>query len=161
MPDLSHLFSITTHPLELVVRGTAMYWFLFLLFRFVLRRDMGSIGVADVLLVVVIADASQNALAGSYQSITEGCILVATIAGWNWLLDFASYRVPALRKVLEAKPLILVLDGKMVRRNLRAEMITTDELMAKLREEGVERLEDVRKATMESDGEISVIRKNA
>lgn len=83
MPDWGALFSIGVQPLELVVRGTAMYWFLFLLFRFVLRRDVGSIGIADVLLLVLIADAAQNAMAGSYESITEGCLLVATIVGWN------------------------------------------------------------------------------
>ena len=80
MIDLAALFRITVDPLEIVVRGTVMYWFLFALFRFVLRRDVGSIGIADVLLVVLIADASQNAMAGGYASITDGCLLVATIA---------------------------------------------------------------------------------
>lgn len=158
MPDLGSLFEITVHPAELILRGTVMYWFLFLLFRFVLRRDMGSIGVADVLLLVIIADASQNALAGGYQSITDGMILVATIASWNWLLDWAGYRFPVLRQLLEAKALPLVRNGRVIRRNLRSEMITTDELMAKLREHGIEKLEQVKMATMESDGEISVIK---
>lgn len=161
MPDFGQLFAFTTHPLELVVRGTVMYWFLFLLFRFVLRRDMASIGVADVLLLVLIADASQNAMSGGYESITEGFILVGTIAGWNRLLDIAAYRVPALRRVLEAKPLVLVQDGKLMRRNLRKELITIDELMAKLREEGVDQLQGVKTVTMESDGEISVIKKKS
>ena len=71
MIDLAALFRITVDPLEIVVRGTVMYWFLFALFRFVLRRDVGSIGIADVLLVVLIADASQNAMAGGYASITD------------------------------------------------------------------------------------------
>ena len=55
--DLASLFSFHVSPLELVVRGSLIYWFLFLLFRFVLRRDVGSVGIADVLLVVLIADA--------------------------------------------------------------------------------------------------------
>ena len=50
-------------PLELVVRGTAVYWFLFLLFRLVLRRDVGALGLADVLVVVLMADAIQNGMA--------------------------------------------------------------------------------------------------
>jgi NTE family protein len=108
VPDWGALFSIGVQPLELVVRGTAMYWFLFLLFRFVLRRDVGSIGIADVLLLVLIADAAQNAMAGSYESITEGCLLVATIVGWNWLMDFATWRFASLRRLLEPRPLPLV-----------------------------------------------------
>jgi uncharacterized membrane protein YcaP (DUF421 family) len=158
VPDLGSLFELTVHPAELVLRGTLMYWFLFLLLRFVLRRDIGSIGIADILLLVLLADAAQNAMSGEYESITDGCILVATIAGWNWLLDLAAYRIPALRRVLEAQPVPLVRDGKLMRRNLRHEMITVDELMSKLREQGIEDLDKVKAATMESDGEISVIK---
>ncbi|MEO5669811.1 MAG: YetF domain-containing protein [Ramlibacter sp.] len=160
MPDIASIFSLTVNPLELVLRGTAMYWFLFLLLRFVLRRDVGSIGIADVLLLVLLADAAQNAMAGGYQSVTDGVILVGTIAGWNWILDMAAFRFPPLRKVLEAKPLQLVVDGRVLRRNLRKEYITDDELMAKLRENGIETVADVKVATMESDGEITVIKRD-
>jgi uncharacterized membrane protein YcaP (DUF421 family) len=158
MPDLSAIFELTVSPLELIVRGTMMYWFLFLLLRFVLRRDVGSIGMADVLLIVLIADAAQNGMAGAYESVTEACILVSTIAAWNWLLDLAAYRIPAVRRVLEAKPLPLVRNGRLMHRNLRRELISRDELMSVLRQHGVERLAQVKLATMESDGEISVIR---
>ena len=153
------MFELTVNPAELVLRGTAMYWFLLLLFRFVLRRDVGSIGIADLLLLVLVADASQNAMAGGYESVTDGVILVATIAGWNWLLDFATYRFPALNRLIQAKPLPLVRNGRLVRRNMRHEFITMDELMAKLREQGVETLDEVKIARMEGDGEISVIKK--
>jgi uncharacterized membrane protein YcaP (DUF421 family) len=160
VPDLSSLLELTVDPGELVLRGTLMYWFLFLLLRFVMRRDIGSIGVADVLLIVLIADASQNAMTGGYESVADGFVLVATLAGWNWLLDYLSYRFMSVRRLVEPKPLALVRDGKMLRRNLRRELITTDELMANLREHGIDKLEDVKLATMESDGEISVIGKS-
>jgi uncharacterized membrane protein YcaP (DUF421 family) len=107
---------------------------------------------------VLIADAAQNAMAGGYQTVTEGIILVSTIAGWNWLLDMVAYRFQSVRRLIEARPLPLVRDGKLMRRNLRHEMITVDELMAKLRERGVEGLDQVKSVTMESDGEISVIK---
>ena len=158
MLDLASLFEITVDPLELVLRGTVMYWFLFLLLRFVLRRDIGSIGIADVLLLVVIADAAQNAMSGGYESITEGIILVGTIAAWNWGLDLLAYRFRSVRNLLEAKPMELVRDGKLLRRNMRREYITSDEIMAKLREHGIDKLEAVKVATMESDGEITVIK---
>ena len=83
-------------------------FFFFLLFRFVLRRDVGSIAIADILLLVLIADASQNAMAGGYTTVAEGCVLVATIAGWNYLLDWASYRFRVVRRLVEAPPLPLV-----------------------------------------------------
>ncbi len=161
MPDLYALLELSMNPLELVVRGTLMYWFLFLLFRFFLRRDVGSIGIADVLLLVLIADASQNAMAGGYETVSDGIVLVATIASWNWLFDWAAFRFEWMRRFLAAKPLQLVIDGKMQRRNLRKEMISQDELMAALREQGIDALEKVRLATMESDGVITVVKNDA
>jgi uncharacterized membrane protein YcaP (DUF421 family) len=157
MPDFGSLFELSLNPLELVLRGTLMYWFLFLLFRFVLRRDVGSIAIADVLLLVLIADASQNAMAGGYESVADGMVLVATLAGWSWLIDFLVFRFPVLRALMQAKPLRLVENGRILRRNLRKEMISHDELMTALRGAGVERLEQVKLAVMESTGEISVI----
>ncbi len=157
MLDLAPIFELTVHPVEIVIRGTVTYWFLFLLLRFVLRRDMGSVGIADLLLLVLIADAAQNAMSGGYESVTDGFILVGTIAGWNWLLDMLAYRFLSVRRLMEAKPIELVRAGKLMRRNMRREMITVDELMAKLRAHGVEQLEQVKTATMESDGEITVV----
>lgn len=154
--DFAALFTLSMSPLELVARGTAVYWFLFLLFRFVLRRDTGSIGVADVLLLVLIADASQNAMAGGYESVLDGMVLVGTIAGWNWLIDWVAYRSAPLRRWIEPPAVVLVRDGRPLLRNLRKEMISRDELMAKLHENGFESLDDVKMARMESGGEITV-----
>jgi len=158
MPDIASLLELSMNPLELIVRGSLMYWFLFLLFRFVLRRDVGSIAIADVLLLVLIADASQNAMAGGYETVSDGIVLVLTIAGWNWLFDYLAFRFIWIRRMLEAKPLTLVVDGKVNRRNMRKEMISQEELMSTLREKGIEKLEQVKRATMESDGEISVVK---
>lgn len=158
MNELAELFRLSVDPLELVVRGTAMYWFLFLLFRFVLRRDVGSIAIADVLLLVLIADAAQNAMAGGYKSITDGIILVGTIAGWNYLVDLLAFRFEVLHRVLEAPPLLLVRSGRMLRANMRRELMTVDDLMAELREHGIQDLSEVKAAYMESGGEVSVLR---
>lgn len=154
------LFGIRTSLLELIVRGTAMYWALFFLFRFVIRRDVGAVGIADVLLIVLIADAAQNGMAGDYDSVTEGIVLVATLAGWNVLLDMLSYWSPTFAKLTQPGPLGLVENGRMLRRNMRQEWITEAELMTKLREQGVKDLQEVERACMESDGSVSVIKRS-
>lgn len=156
--DLIDLFRFEMSPLELVVRGTAMYWFLFLLFRFVLRRDPGSIAIADVLLLVLIADASQDAMTGGYRTIAEGMVVVATIAGWNYLLDWSCYRFDAVRRFVEPKPLLLVRRGRILRENLRKELLTIDDLLSKLRANGIDDVSKVKSAHMEADGQISVVR---
>lgn len=151
------MFDITVPLWELVLRGSATYWFLFLIFRFVLRRDVGSLAIADVLLLVLIADASQNAMSGGYQSLTEGAVVVSTIVGWNFLLDWASYHLPQLRKLAEPPPLKLVHHGRILHRNMRKEFLTKDDLYSKLREHGIETLTTVKAAYMEADGEVTVI----
>lgn len=158
MPDWSELFGFSVPPLELVVRGTAMYWFLFLLFRVFMRRDAGALGIADVLLIVIIADASQNAMAGEYKSVTDGMLLVATICGWNVLLDWAAWRWRAMEKLIEPRQLILVKNGEIQYRNLRKQLMTEAELMAKLREHEVSKLRQIRRAYLESDGTVTVIK---
>lgn len=159
--DLAEIFRFSLHPAELVIRGTAMYWFLFLIFRFALRRDVGSIGIADVLLIVLIADASQNAMAGEYRSVADGAVLVATLVGWNVLMDWAAFRFDALARVMEAPPLLLIHHGRIVHRNLRREFLKVEELQAELRKQGVDDLAQVRAAYMESDGHISVLKYGA
>lgn len=144
---------------EILLRGTCIYWGLFLLFRFVLRRDVGAVGIADILLLVIIADAAQNAMAGEYKSITEGLLLVATIAAWNLLLDWLSYQFRGMDRLVKPQVLPLVRHGRVLRQNLGRELMTVDDLMSKLRQQGIYKLDEVRHACMESDGEISVIKR--
>ena len=155
---MSEWFALTVSPWELIVRGTIVYLGLVLALRFLLRRDPGSMSTADILFIVLIADAAQNAMAGDYKSLGDGLVLVGTLVGWNVFLDWASYRSKAVRRVLEAPAVPLITDGKWLRRNLRREWITTDEVRAKLREQGIERIEEVKAAYLESSGELGVIR---
>ena len=157
--DWGEIFGISVSPLELIIRGTAMYLFLFLLFRVVVRRRVGAIGMADILILVIIADAAQNAMSGEYKSVTEGAILVGTIMFWNVAIDWLNFRVPALRPWLEPPPLLLIQNGRILRRNLRHEYVTEDELKAKLREKGVKEYSEVAEAHMESDGSVSVLKR--
>ena len=157
--ELMSLFAISVSPLELIVRGSVMYWFLFLIFRFILRRDVGSIAISDVLLLVIVADASQNAMAGQYETITDGMILVATIVGWNYLLDWAAFRFEGVHRLLSAPKLPLIRHGRILHRNLRQEFLNMDDLMSELRKQGIESVRDVKHAYMEGDGKISVLRR--
>jgi uncharacterized membrane protein YcaP (DUF421 family) len=155
---IADLFRIHVSVPELVLRGTLVYWLLFLIFRFILRRDVGAVGIADILLLVIVADAAQNAMSGGYDTFAEGAILVLTIVAWNWLLDMLSYRFAVVRRFSNPQRLTLIQKGIPLRRNLRREYITMNELEEKLREQGIEHMSDVRMAYLEGDGQISVIR---
>jgi uncharacterized membrane protein YcaP (DUF421 family) len=157
--DWQALFGFSVSPLELIVRGTVMYLALFLLFRVVIRRRIGAVGMADVLILVIIADAAQNGMSGEYRSITDGIVLVSAILAWNVLIDWLTYKLPAAQKLLEPPPLLLIDDGRILRRHLRMEFISDEELKSKLREHGVTDPREVRKAYMEPDGAVTVIKR--
>jgi uncharacterized membrane protein YcaP (DUF421 family) len=157
--DWRQLLVPTGNPLELVLRASAMYLLILAGFR-LFRRDAGSLSVSDLLVVVLIADAAQNGMAGEYKSLTEGAIVVGTIFAWNYLLDWLAYRWRVVNWLLHPPALLLVHNGQILARNLRAELITRDDLRQQLREQGVDDIRTVKKCYLESDGKISVIRQD-
>jgi uncharacterized membrane protein YcaP (DUF421 family) len=157
--DWARIFGSDTPLLEIFVRGTAVYLSLFLLLRFVMRREAGALGLTDLLVIVLIADAAQNAMADDYHSVTDGVFLVMVILGWSFLLSWLASRHAFWRRVVLPPRVQLVRDGQILRRNLDRELITEEELMGELRGHGIDKLDKVRAAYMESDGMISVIRR--
>jgi uncharacterized membrane protein YcaP (DUF421 family) len=157
--DWHELLVPTVSLLELVLRGSAIYLGILVLMR-VLRREAGELSTADLLVVVLVADAAQNAMTSEYHSITEGAVLVATIFGWNYLLDWLAFRYPRIHSLLHPAPLLLVKDGQVQRRNLRSEMLTLADLKAQLREQGVAEVAQVKRCFIEPDGRLSVIKQS-
>jgi uncharacterized membrane protein YcaP (DUF421 family) len=157
--DWPEMWNLTVSPLELFLRGSVMYWFIFIAFRTFMRRDMGSIAISDILFLMLVADAAQNAMAGEYRSLTDGMILLATLLAWNIAVDWLAYSSPAARRLLSPRTILLVRNGTVIRPNLRKQFITEEELQAKLRENGVEDLAQVKEAYMEADGAVSVLKR--
>jgi uncharacterized membrane protein YcaP (DUF421 family) len=155
--DWQHFFLPSVALAELILRGSLIYLGIFALMRFVLKREAGTIGLPDLLMTVLVADAAQNAMAAEYHSITEGAVLIATIVFWNYALDWLGHRFPRVERLLHPPPLPLVKDGRLLRRNMRQELITEEELMSHLRQHGIAELAQVKEAYMEGDGQISVI----
>jgi uncharacterized membrane protein YcaP (DUF421 family) len=158
--DWNSVFVPTVSLLEIVLRGTLVYLLLFFVLR-VLRREAGALGISDLLVVVIIADAAQNAMSSEYKSVTEGAVLIGTIIAWDYLLDWLGYSFPAFGRLLRPAALPLVKDGKALRQNMRKEMVSMEELMSMLREGGVEHISEVKRCYLEGDGHISVIKKDS
>jgi len=150
-------FTPTQPLLETVLRGTILYLALVLLLRVALKRQAGQLGMTDLLVLVLLGDASQNAMAGSYTSVTDGLLLVLTLVFWSYALNWLGYRYRPIAWLLTPRPLPVVRDGRMLRRNMRRELITDDELMSQLRLQGVDDIAGVREASVEGDGRVSVI----
>ena len=150
-----------THSLfEMVIRGTVMYFIIFGLMRVVMKRQSGGIGTTDVLVVVLLAEVAGNGFSADYRSMTEGAVLVGTVLFWSYSIEWLAHRFAFLERLLRPQTVLLVEDGRMLRKNMRAELVTQEELMAQMRENGVEDIEEVKRACMEADGTISVITKS-
>jgi len=155
--DLKALFELDTPVLEIILRGTVTYLLVFLLLRTVVKQAVGGVNLADILLIVMIADAAQNAMAGTYESISDGLILVATLAFWSWTIDWLSVHVSFVGRLTHPMPIEIVKDGAELKRAMRKEMITHEELMSQVRLAGAETIDEVRRAWVEGNGEISIV----
>jgi uncharacterized membrane protein YcaP (DUF421 family) len=144
---------------EVIVRGSIMYLCMFAILRFVGRRQAGHFGPADLLVIVMIADAAQNGLGKDYSSVTEGVILVLTIVGWEYFLDWLSFRFPSVRPLLKPPALKLIQNGRLEKNNLRKEMLSEEELKSQLRELEIESYDEVKLCTLEGDGRLSVLKR--
>ena len=160
MPDWRALFVPEHSLVEIALHGSVMYLVLFLIMRFVMQRQAGAVSLADLLVIVLIADVSQNAFSNEYKSLTEGGLLVLTIVGWNYAIDWLAFRSPAFERFITPKRLPLVVEGRLRWRNMRREMITHSELMTQLRLQGIDDPALVRLASLEGGGSISVIRRD-
>jgi uncharacterized membrane protein YcaP (DUF421 family) len=155
--DWQHMLLPSIALAEIILRGSFIYLGIFALMRFVLKREAGTIGLPDLLMTVLIADAAQNAMASEYHSLTEGAVLIATIVFWNYALDWLGHRFPRVERLLHPPPLLLIKDGRLLRRHMRQELVTEEELMSHLRQQGIADLAHVKEAYMEGDGQISII----
>jgi uncharacterized membrane protein YcaP (DUF421 family) len=155
--DWHGMFMPDTPLLEIFIRGSVMYLALYFILRFVLKRQAGAMGVSDLLVIVLIADASQNAMAGDHHSLADGVLLVATLIFWNFTLEWLGYNFAFFEKLLSPEALPLVKNGRMIKQNMKKEFITEEDLMSQLRQQGVDDVKLVKTACLEGDGKISVV----
>lgn len=157
MPDWEKMF-LPGMPLpEIFIRGTVTFLALLLLMRAAGQREAGGLGLTDVLLVVLIAQAAGGGLSVESGSIVDGLLLAVTILLWSVAVDAAAYRWPRLARLLKARPRLLIENGRMNRRVMHREFMTREELLSQLRLHGIQDLAEVRCAYLEPNGMISVV----
>lgn len=160
MIDWPVMFTPTHSVLEMVVRATLMYFTIVALLKLVVKRQTGGVGQTDILMIVLIAEVAGPGFTSSYASVTEGAVLVGTVLFWSYVIEWLTFRFPAFERFFQPPTRLLIKNGRMLPRNMRAELVTKGELMTHLREEGINSISDVQEACMEPDGMISVIKKS-
>lgn len=159
LPQWGEMFIPSRPLLDTFLRGTLVYLGLFVLLRIIPQRQGGKVGLSDMLLIVLIADASQNAMANEYKSVADGFLLVGTLIFWDYALDWLSYRIPRLGSLLYPRPLLLIRNGKIQKEHLQEEVLTEEQLKSHIRQHGVADVSQVKEAYLEGTGKISVIKK--
>jgi uncharacterized membrane protein YcaP (DUF421 family) len=142
---------------ELVLRALIVYGFLLISLRLTGKRQVGQLAPFDLVLLLVLSNAVQNAINAGDNSVAGGLISASTLIALNYGLAVVTYRSKRLEAAIEGEPQILIHKGKVFRETLASAMLTQHELTGALRRSGCATVEDVELAMLENNGAISVI----
>ena len=142
---------------EIALRAAIIYLVVLVGIRLFGKREVGQMTPFDLVLLLLIANAVQNAMTGPDTSVTGGLVAAGTLLTLNLLITNIVYRYKKARHLLEGIPTLLIHSGKIIKKNLAKEKITPEALHQALREHGIEKIEDVKLAVLEIDGSISVL----
>lgn len=154
------MFQMSLPFYEFIIRAIIVYAFLMISLRLTGKRQVGQLSPFDFVLLLILSNAVQNSMNGGDNSLIGGLISAFSLICVNWLLGFLSYRNRKLDHFIDGKPEILIHNGRLYESTLEQEKITREELNSVLRRNGVIRVEDVRFAMLEANGDISVIAKD-
>jgi uncharacterized membrane protein YcaP (DUF421 family) len=155
------MFDLATNGWDIVARTLIVYLALLAGLRLAGKRELGQMTPFDLVVILLVANAVQNAMVGPDTSVTAGLIAAGVLLGVNYVLAVARDRVPWLRRAVEGTPTVLVHDGAFVTANMRKESLDEDDVMMALREHGVDDVKDVSTAILETDGTISIVPKSS
>lgn len=143
--------------MDIILRATAIFAFVFILLRLLGKRELGQMTPFEVVTLVVIGDLIQQGVTHNDFSVTGAILAISTFAFWTVALGWLSYGFPRLRKLLEDEPRIIIRHGELLRDNLRRDRLTVDEVESEMRLAGIARMADVDWAILEPNGKISFI----
>jgi len=153
-------FALSNPLLDIVVRTAVIYLTLLVLLRLTGKRQVGQLTPFDLLLLLLLANAVQNAMVGPDSSVPGGLIAAGTLFALNALVAWLVRRNRGTATLVEGTPTLLIRHGEVLTQNLHHEGITEEDLIRALREHGVDDVKSVRAAILEVDGSISVMRED-
>jgi uncharacterized membrane protein YcaP (DUF421 family) len=144
--------------MDTVLRGLAIYLVLLVVFRIAGRRTLAQATTFDLVVLLIVSETTQNAMIGDDHSVTNAVLLIATLVGASVLLSALKLRFPRLDRLLEGRPVLLVEDGRPRRDRMRAARVEDEDILAAARRlHGLTRMDQVRHAVLEVEGQISII----
>lgn len=153
----AEMFELAMPWWAFVLRACVVYFLLLAMIRMTGKRTMGQFTPFDMLLVVLLGNAVQNALLGQDTSVGGGLLLAATLIALNWIVGLASARSAKVERWVEGAPVLLAREGQVYRDVLRRELISREDFEKAMREAGCLDMADVRLAVLENNGHITVV----
>ena len=150
------MWTMTVPWWELIVRSMIIYVFLLVLIRVTGKRQVGQLAPFDLILLLVLSNAVQNAMNGGDNSVQAGLISALTLVTLNYGIGYATYRSKRLEALIEGRPQVLIHNGELYKDVMEHERLTQHELDAALRRQGVSNISHVHMAMIENNGEITV-----
>ncbi|MGD0339878.1 MAG: YetF domain-containing protein [Bacteroidota bacterium] len=145
--------------LETVGRTAVVYIVILAGLRILGKRHVAQLSLIDLVLILLISNAVQNAMVGPDTSLIGGIIAAITLLIMSYFLTWVLYRYRPAEKLFEPNPLLLIHNGKIIQKNLDAEKISGEELERAVREHGISSIKEVKIAVIEADGTVSVVQK--
>ena len=141
-----------------VLRGVVIYLFLLIIFRIMGKRHMSETTTFDLVILLIISEVTQEALVGEDYSLTASMILICTLMGSTLVLSLLKEWFPSFDRVAESVPLVVVDNGKPLKKRMKKAQVDEDDVLNAARMvHGLERMEDIKYAVLEKDGNISII----
>lgn len=154
---IAAVFGLHAPFAEIVVRSVIVYVVIVLLMRVMGRRQLGQMTPFDLVLILLIANAVQNAMVGTDSTIFGGLVAAASLLTADQVLSRAVDRIPRFRRILEGQPILLVNDGRLIERHVAAAGLSEELVVQAIREHGFKNLGQVQMAVLEIDGTISIV----
>lgn len=155
MIDLLH-----SSYVRIVFSSIAVYLFLILAIRLFGKKELAQLSVFDLVFILLISNAVQNAMTGPDVTLLGGLTAAASLFVVNYILKALEYRFPKFGKAIQGESIMLVYKGTIIESHLKHAKISTEELMEAIREHGVGSVKEVDLAVLEVDGNISVLSEN-
>lgn len=138
------------------LRASFVYLFLLLIVRVLGKREIGSTSAFDLVVALILGEVVDEIIYGDV-TILQGVVAIVVVAVWHLLNSWASFKSEFIDRLTGAPPTVLVRNGEIQRKHLAQERLNEDELFSELRMMGVDDPKEVKQATLEPNGKISVI----
>jgi uncharacterized membrane protein YcaP (DUF421 family) len=143
--------------LKIAISSIVIYVFIVLAIRLFGKKELAQLSVIDLVFILLISNAVQNAMVGSDSSLSGGLVAASSLFLANYLLKYVIYRFPKFGNLVQGSALLLIYKGKLNKINMSKARITLDELEEAIREHGVAKIKEVDLAILEVDGNISIL----